>query len=82
MKYYHKELMKKKDQKVQKINIKSLKQIQMRMKICRKNFLSLQHPMTNGGTYSDSEIQFSTEELNQLNHDIIKTSMEKKKKRK
>ena len=56
MKYYHKELMKKKVQKVQKINIKSLKQIQMRMKICRKNFLSLQHPMTNGGTYSDSEI--------------------------
>ncbi len=37
--------------------------------------------MTKGGKYSDSEIQFSTEELNQLNDEIIKTSMENRKKK-
>ncbi len=48
-----------------------------------KNFiLSFQYPMTKGGTYSDSEIQFSTEGFNKLNDEIKKTSMENKKKRK
>ena len=45
-----------------------------------KNFILSLNPMSKGGTYSDREIQFTTEELNKLNEETIKASMENRTK--
>ena len=45
-----------------------------------KNFILSLSPFSNGGTYSDREIEFTKNELNKLDEETIKASMENRKK--